>query len=139
MVIKVILIHATCMNGEADYCHLLSMYAYMHLAFKEILDNTVNQKNPLRLVRHGLINMAFFERAVSCSFYHHFNIKYLLIPLISLVYRHSRDYAICALYISQSLITCSQFIYGYRRMKTPSTDKFSRRLVCRIVNYTQFK
>ena len=29
MVIKVILIHTTCMNGEADYCHLVS------LAFKE--------------------------------------------------------------------------------------------------------
>ena len=36
MVIKVILIHTTCMNGEADYCHLVSMYAYMHLAFKEL-------------------------------------------------------------------------------------------------------
>ena len=35
MVIKVILIHTTCMNGEADYCHLVSMYAYVHLAFKE--------------------------------------------------------------------------------------------------------
>ena len=34
MVIKVILIHTTCMNGEAD---LVSMYAYMHLAFKEIM------------------------------------------------------------------------------------------------------
>ena len=37
MVIKVILIHTTCMNGEADYCHLVSMYAYMHLAFKELI------------------------------------------------------------------------------------------------------
>ena len=36
MVIKVILIHTTCMNGEADYCHLVSMYAYIHLAFKEL-------------------------------------------------------------------------------------------------------
>ena len=36
MVIKVILIHTTCMNGEADYCHSVSMYAYMHLAFKEL-------------------------------------------------------------------------------------------------------
>ena len=37
MVIKVTLIHTTCMNGEADYCHLVSMYAYMHLAFKELM------------------------------------------------------------------------------------------------------
>ena len=37
MVIKVILIHTTCMNGEADYCHLVSMYAYMHLAFKGLM------------------------------------------------------------------------------------------------------
>ena len=35
MVIIVIVIHTTCMNGEAGYCHLVSMYAYMHLAFKE--------------------------------------------------------------------------------------------------------
>ena len=39
MVIKVILIHTTCMNGEADYCHSVSMYAYMHLAFKELTHN----------------------------------------------------------------------------------------------------
>ena len=31
MVIKVFLIHTTCMNGEADYCHIVSVYAYMHL------------------------------------------------------------------------------------------------------------
>ena len=36
VVIKVIFIHTTCMNGEADYCHLVSMYAYMHLVFKEL-------------------------------------------------------------------------------------------------------
>ena len=45
----------------------------------------------------------------------HFTIKYLLIPPIKLVYRRSRDYTICALFISQSLITRSQFIYGYRK------------------------
>ena len=39
MVIKVILIHTTCMNGEADYCHLVSMYAYMHLVFKELMNH----------------------------------------------------------------------------------------------------
>ena len=31
------------------------------------------------------------------------------------MYRRSRDYTICALFISQSLITRSQFIYGYRK------------------------
>ena len=36
VVIKVILIPTTCMNGEADYFHLVSMHAYMHLAFKEL-------------------------------------------------------------------------------------------------------
>ena len=39
MVIKVILIHTTCMNGEADYCHVVTMYAYMHLAFKELISD----------------------------------------------------------------------------------------------------
>ena len=47
MVIKVILIHTTCMNGEADDCHLVSMYAYMHLAFKEL----IGQQPPLRILQ----------------------------------------------------------------------------------------
>ena len=34
--IKVILIHTTCMNGEADNCHLVIMYVYMHLVFREL-------------------------------------------------------------------------------------------------------
>ena len=33
-------------SGEADYCNLVSMYAYMHLAFKEHLQTLITMHPP---------------------------------------------------------------------------------------------
>ena len=85
---------------------------------------------------HGLIKWRFSRELYLV----HFTIEYLLIPnWCILVVETTGIPCICTLFIWQSLITRSQFIYGNLRMKTPSIDKFSRRfmisMVCCIVNY----